>query len=336
MLGVALNPPESMLKIADIPVDLPIFLAPMAGITDLPFRDLVLGFGAGRVVSEMVASHEMMQRKPGVRERAELGLSVDQTTVQIAGRDAAYMAAAAAELENRGARIIDINMGCPAKKVTSGYSGAALMKTPEFAISLIRAVKEATSVPVTLKMRLGWDHDQLNAPDLARMAEDAGVSMITVHGRTRCQFYKDHADWAAIAHVVNAVNIPVIANGDIIDVASAQRALDQSGAAGVMIGRGAQGRPWILAQIAQALFDGPACVAPTGEALWQLICEHHAAMIAFYGPDLGQKTARKHLGWYMDEAQTPAAMRREVLTEKDPARISELLYQAICGHRAVA
>jgi nifR3 family TIM-barrel protein len=211
------------------PVFPPVLLAPLAGITDVPFRNLVQSFGAGLVVSEMVASHEMVQKKPGVRERAELGFGIESTSVQIAGCDAYWMAEAARMIEANGAKIIDINMGCPAKKVTSGQSGSALMRTPDFALKLIEAVVQATSLDVTLKMRLGWDDHTLNAPEIAKRAEAAGVRMITVHGRTRCQFYKGAADWQAIGRVKRAVSIPVIANGDIVDVATALPSLTAIG-----------------------------------------------------------------------------------------------------------
>ena len=224
----------------------PVLLAPLAGITDVPFRNLVQSFGAGLVVSEMVASHEMVQKKPGVRERAELGFGIESTSVQIAGCDAYWMAEAARMIEANGAKIIDINMGCPAKKVTSGQSGSALMRTPDFALELIEAVVQATSLDVTLKMRLGWDDNVLNAPEIAIRAEAAGVRMITVHGRTRCQFYKGAADWQAIGHVKRAVSIPVIANGDIVDVATARQALQQSAADGIMVGRGRTRRAMAL------------------------------------------------------------------------------------------
>ncbi|MGB0799843.1 MAG: tRNA dihydrouridine synthase DusB, partial [Planktomarina sp.] len=228
------------IEIGSIRLTSPVLLAPLAGITDVPFRNLVQSFGAGLVVSEMVASHEMVQKKPGVRERAELGFDVENTSVQIAGREAHWMAEAARMIEANGAKIIDINMGCPAKKVTSGLSGSALMKTPDFAMSLVEAVVNATSLPVTLKMRLGWDDTCLNAPEIARRAQDIGIQMITVHGRTRCQFYKGNADWAAVGEVKQRVQVPVIVNGDIIDSDTALKSLSLSGADGVMVGRGAQ------------------------------------------------------------------------------------------------
>lgn len=304
-----------------------VFLAPLAGITDLPFRNLVSSFGAGLVVSEMVASQEMVQAKPSTRARAELGFDSQNTAVQIAGRDAYWMAECAKMCADNGAKIIDINMGCPAKKVTNGLSGSALMKTPDFALTLIEAVIEAVDVPVTLKTRLGWDDDLLNAPALAKSAQDAGIQMVTIHGRTRCQFYKGQADWKAIAQVKEAVSIPVIANGDIIDTKCARQALEQSGADGVMVGRGAQGRPWALAEIAHGIFNEKAPNIPHGCDLISLISNHYEEMLIFYGVDFGNRVARKHLGWYMDYFGTSAKLRRAILTERNSQIVLSLIAQ---------
>ncbi|MGB0900590.1 tRNA dihydrouridine synthase DusB [Halocynthiibacter sp.] len=324
------------LKIGNIAIDAPVLLAPLAGITDLPFRNLVSGFGAGLVVSEMVASQEMVQSKPGVREKAELGFQVENTSVQLAGREASWMAEAARIVEGNGARIIDINMGCPAKKVVNGYSGSALLKDLDHALTLIEAVVAATNLPVTLKTRLGWDDTMLNAPELARRAEAAGIQMLTIHGRTRCQFYKGKADWAAIRAVKRAVSIPVVANGDIKSDADAVEAMRLSSADGVMIGRGAQGRPWLLAQVAASIYGTPSPIVPVGADLVDMVAGHYEAMLSFYGADLGNRTARKHLGWYMDEAGTGAQLRRAVLTERSPATVLSLLSDALTEQESEA
>lgn len=313
----------------------PVFLAPMAGITDLPFRQLVASFGAGLLVSEMVASQEMVQAKAGVRERAELGLGEDATSVQLAGRDADWMSKAAKLVEANGARIIDINMGCPAKKVTGGLSGSALMRTPDHALSLIEAVVNAVDVPVTLKMRLGWNDESLNAAEIAVRAESAGIKMITVHGRTRCQFYQGQADWTAIKRVKEAVSIPVIANGDIVTGEDAREALAQSGADGVMIGRGVQGAPWRLAEIAHSLGWGAKPTIPEGEDFFDMVAGHYDAALSFYGEELGRRVIRKHLGWYMDRAETSKGLRKLVLTGS-PREVRSWLRAALTTEKAYA
>ncbi|WP_246059001.1 tRNA dihydrouridine synthase DusB [Shimia litoralis] len=320
------------IQVAHLSLTPPVFLAPLAGITDLPFRNLVSSFGAGLVVSEMIASQEMVQSKPGVREKAELGFGRENTAVQIAGRDAYWMAEAARHVEANGAVLIDINMGCPAKKVTSssgaGASGSALMKDLDHALTLIEAVVGAVSIPVTLKTRLGWDDNMLNAAELAKRAENAGVQMVTIHGRTRCQFYKGHANWQAISSVKETVGIPVIANGDILNSQDARQALGQSGADGVMVGRGAQGRPWMLAQIAADIYGSSEPDIPVNKAMADMVGAHYEAMLDFYGADLGVRVSRKHLGWYMDVAQTDPALRRQIQTSHDPKQVLALLPEA--------
>ena len=319
------------LTLGDITLDPPVFLAPLAGITDLPFRRLVARFGAGLVVSEMVASGELLTEKPSVRAKArtDLGLGDETaTSVQLAGREAGAMAEAAKVVAGMGARVIDINMGCPAKKVTGGLSGSALMRDLDHALTLVDAVVGAVDVPVTLKCRLGWDVDCLNAPDLARRAEAAGVRMITVHGRTRQQFYKGTADWTAIRAVRDAVSVPVIANGDIVNTAAARAAIAASGATGVMVGRGAQGAPWRLAEIAAELFGTPPPDIPAGGVLSDLVSEHYEAMLGFYGAELGVRIARKHLGWYMDGAGADRTLRARMMVATDPANVLSLIAQA--------
>jgi tRNA-dihydrouridine synthase B len=318
-----------------IPIDPPVLLAPMSGITDLPFRRLVAGFGAGLVVSEMIASGELVGRRRSSRARARIAAGVP-SAVQLAGRDPEAMAEAARIAEGEGAPMIDINMGCPAKKVVGGLSGSALMRDLPLALRLIEAVVRAVRVPVTLKARLGWDGDCLNAPELARLAEAAGVRMITIHGRTRAQFYTGRADWRAIREVRAAVRVPVIANGDICGPADARVALAQSGADGVMVGRGAQGRPWLLAEIAAALHGGPAPRRPNGAALVELVAGHYEAMLGFYGRDLGLRVARKHLGWYVEAAGGPLELRAHLVRAADPAQVLALLPAALHPREAAA
>ncbi|MEE2944882.1 MAG: tRNA dihydrouridine synthase DusB [Pseudomonadota bacterium] len=330
------------IRLGDLTLDPPVFLAPLAGITDLPFRELVSRFGAGLVVSEMIASQDLLNAKPGVREKAELGLGVEGTSVQIAGCEAHWMGEAARYAESNGARIIDINMGCPAKKVTSssgaGASGSALLRDLDHALTLIEAVVDAVDVPVTLKTRLGWDDNLLNAPELARRAEAAGIQMITIHGRTRCQFYKGAADWNAIADVKNAVSIPVIANGDIVDAKSAGEALKNSGADGVMMGRSVQGQPWKLAEVGAELFGTASPEIPASDEFIEMVSGHYEAMLSFYGVPLGVRVARKHLSWYMDYAGTGKDLRNQVLTSKTPSETLALLPLALApnDHRSAA
>lgn len=304
-------------------------LAPMSGVSDLPFRRLAARFGAGMVVSEMVASESFVKGDAETQMRAESqsdGLHV----VQLAGREAHWMGEAAKVIADLGADVIDINMGCPAKKVTSGYSGSALMKDLDHALTLIEATVDAVDIPVTLKMRLGWDEKSINAPELARRAEAAGIQLITVHGRTRCQFYKDTADWLAIANVKSEISVPLIANGDCKSAADALSMMEKSGADGVMIGRGAYGRPWLPGHIGHFLETGEALAEPEGSDLADLVCEHYEAILDLYGVPGGVRIARKHIGWYVDAALArgapamPAAIRSTMMTSRKPDEVLRL------------
>ena len=299
----------------------PIFLAPMAGITDLPFRCVVSSFKTGHFISEMIASQEILSGRPGVRQKAELGVDTGNTSVQISGRDPYAISETAKLVEGLGARIIDINMGCPAKKVVNGYAGAALLKDLALATKLIEAVVNSVSVPVTLKTRLGWNDDNLNAPSLAKVAEQLGVKLITIHARTRCQFYKGHADWKLAQLVKDNVSIPVIINGDISDANTARAALKESKADGLMVGRAIRGRPWLLNEIAADLWGHKKNTLVTPGSLSELIINHYEEILSFYGTELGVKVARKHLGWYMEYGGVLSEVRRSILTEEFPKKV---------------
>ena len=306
------------ISFGNVTIDMPVILAPMTGVTDLPFRRIVRRYGSGLNVTEMIASQAMIRETRQSLQKAAWAPEEEPISMQLAGCSPVEMAEAAKLNADRGAAIIDINMGCPVKKVVNGDAGSALMRDLKLAAAIIDATVKAVHLPVTLKMRMGWDHNSLNAPELARIAQDLGIQMITVHGRTRCQMYKGEADWAFVRNVKDAVSLPVIVNGDICSIEDAETALAQSGADGVMIGRGAYGKPWLLGQVMRWLAHGERRPDPSIDEQYATIVEHYHAMLDHYGTETGVNMARKHIGWYTKGLNGSADFRNRVNQEPDP------------------
>src|SRR4051812_7603102 len=313
------------IKIGPVEVASPVILAPMTAVTDLPFRRAVKRYGAGLTVTEMIASQAMIRETRQSLQKAMWDPAEEPVSMQLAGCEPRVVAEAARLNEQRGAAIIDINMGCPVKKVVNGWAGSALMRDLKGAAAIIDATVKAVKVPVTLKMRMGWNHESLNAPELARIAEDLGVRMITVHGRTRCQLYKGEADWAFVRKVKEAVTVPVIVNGDICSVEDSREALRQSGADGVMIGRGAYGRPWLIAQVMSELGGGGHRPDPSLDEQLATMLEQYDDMLRLYGTHTGVNLARKHVGWYTKGLPGSAELRNKVNCQDDPAVVVRML-----------
>ena len=313
------------IQIGNVTIETPVILAPMTGVSDLPFRRRVRGYGSGLNVTEMIASQAAIRETRQSIQKALWDPSEDPVSMQLVGCEPEQMGEAAKLAEDKGAAIVDINMGCPVRKVVNGDAGSALMAKPQLARALIAATVKAVKVPVTLKMRMGWDHQSLNAPELARAAEDLGVKMITVHGRTRCQMYKGSADWAFVRRVKDAVSIPVIVNGDICTLEDADTALDQSGADGVMIGRGAYGKPWLLAQVMRWLQHGERKADPSIDEQYRTIIGHYEEMLELYGKEVGVNMARKHIGWYTKGLTGSAEFRNRFNQEPDAAAALRML-----------